>query len=50
MTYLPPNSCMPSSAKIRMNKNNRKSKLMIDFMELSSDVIKFFSLFQYLKK
>ena len=50
ITYLPPNSCIPSSAKIRMNKNNRKSKLIIDFMELSSDVIKFFNLFQYLKK
>lgn len=36
-TYLPPNSCIPSKANIRMNKNSRNSKLRMDLMDMSSD-------------
>ena len=39
-TYSPPKSCMPSSAKIRMNKKSRKSKLTMDRILLSSDTTK----------
>lgn len=35
------NSCMFSRVKIMMNRKSRKRRLMIDFMELSRDIIKF---------
>lgn len=47
-TYCPPNSCMPSRAKTTMNRNNRKRRLMIDFMELSRDTTRFRRELQYL--
>ena len=34
---VPPNNCIPKRAKMRMNRKSRRSKDMIDFMELSSD-------------
>ena len=34
----PPNSCMPSSAKMTMNRNNRSRRLAIERTELSRDV------------
>lgn len=40
---------MPSSAKISMNKNNRKSNDIIDLMELSNDITRFLNEDQYLK-
>lgn len=46
----PPNSCMPSSANISMNKNSRKSNDMIDLMELSNDITRFLNEDQYLEK
>lgn len=47
-THCPPNSCMPSRAKTTMNRKSRKSRLMMDFMELSRDTTRFRSEFQYL--
>lgn len=47
-TYCPPKSCMPSRAKTTMNRNSRKRRLMIDFMELSRDTTRFRSELQYL--
>lgn len=44
----PPKSCMPSSAKIRMNKKRRNSKEMMDRIELSSEMTRFLSEDQYL--
>ena len=37
-TYSPPNSCMPSSAKIRMKRKSRNSSDMMERMLLSSDI------------
>ena len=39
---------MPSKAKMRQNKNKRKSSEMIDLMEFTSDTTRFFSDSQYL--
>lgn len=47
-TYCPPNSCMPSRAKTTMNRNSRKRRLMMDFMELSRDTTRFRRELQYL--
>lgn len=47
-TYCPPNSCMPSSAKTTMKRNSRKSRLTMDFMELSRDTTRFRRELQYL--
>lgn len=47
--YLPPNSCIPRRAKTTMKRKRRKSKLMIDFMELIKDTTKFRSEAQYLR-
>jgi hypothetical protein len=43
----PPNNCMPSSAKIRMNKNSRNNREMMDLIELSNDITRFLSDAQY---
>lgn len=48
--YLPPNSCIPSRAKTTMKRKRRKSKLMIDFMELIKETTKFRRDAQYLQK
>ena len=37
-TYSPPNSCIPSSAKIRMKRKSRNSSDMMERMLLSSDI------------
>lgn len=49
MTYLPPNSCIPSRAKTTMKRKRRKSRLIIDFMELISETTKFLRDAQYLQ-
>ena len=46
---VPPNNCMPNSAKIRINKNRSNSNDMIDLMELSNEITRFRSEDQYLK-
>ncbi len=38
---VPPNSCMPSRAKIRMKRNRSSSREMMDFMELSREMTRF---------
>ena len=43
----PPNNCMPSSAKIRMNKKSRNNREMMDLIELSNDITRFLSDAQY---
>lgn len=48
-TYLPPKSCIPSRAKTTMKRKRRKSRLIIDFMELISDTTKFLRDAQYLE-
>ena len=45
----PPNSCIPSNAKIRMNKNSRKSSDIIERMELSKEMTRFRKEDQYLQ-
>ncbi len=45
----PPKSCIPKSAKIRMNRNRRNSKDMIDLIELSRDITRFRRDDQYLQ-
>ncbi|TNN59700.1 hypothetical protein EYF80_030071 [Liparis tanakae] len=42
---LRPPSCMPSRAKTTMKRKRRKSKLMMDFMELRRDTTRFLSEF-----
>lgn len=49
-THCPPNSCMPNRAKTTMNRKSRKSRLMMDFMELSRDTTRFRREFQYLRQ
>lgn len=39
---------MPSKANTTMNRNSRKSKLMMDFMEFSRETTRFLREFQYL--
>ena len=46
---VPPNSCIPSNAKIRMKRNSSSNKDMIDLMELSNDITRLRSEDQYLK-
>ena len=43
----PPNSCIPSRAKMRMNKKRRKSNEMMDLIELKSEITKFLREDQY---
>lgn len=45
---LPPNTCIPSKAKIIMNKKRRKRRDAIDWIELRRDATRFDSAFQYL--
>lgn len=48
-THCPPNNCMPSRAKTTMKRKSRNSKLIMDFIELSSDTTRFLKEFQYLQ-
>lgn len=43
----PPKSCMPSSAKMRMNKKRRNSSEMMDLIELRRDITRLRSDDQY---
>lgn len=49
-TDCPPKSCMPSRAKTTMKRKSRKSKLMIDFIELRRDTTRLRNEAQYLTK
>lgn len=44
----PPNSCMPNSANIRMNKKSKNSNEIIDLIEFSNDITRFRKDDQYL--
>lgn len=44
----PPKSCMPSRAKMRMNRNKRNSSEMMERMEFSSEMTRLRSEDQYL--
>ena len=46
---VPPNSCIPSNAKIRIKRNSSSNKDMIDLIELSNDITRLRSEDQYLK-
>lgn len=46
---LPPKTCMPSSAKMTMNKNSSSNSEAIDWIELSNDATRFESDRQYLE-
>lgn len=46
----PPNSCMPSKAKIKMNKKSRNNRERIERIELSNDITRFLKDDQYLHK
>lgn len=46
--YLPPKSCIPSRANTTVKRKRRKSKLMMDFMELMRDTTRFLRDAQYL--
>ncbi len=50
ITYCPPKSCMPSRAKTTMKRKRRKSKLMMDFIELRRETTRFLNEFQYLRR
>ena len=45
---LPPNNCMPSRAKMTMNKKSRSSKLAMERILFSREATKLRSEFQYL--
>lgn len=45
----PPKSCMPKSANINMNRNNRNSNDIIERIEFSNDITRFRRDDQYLK-
>ena len=47
---VPPNNCMPKRAKIRMKRKRRRSKEMMDFMELSRETTRLRNEDQYLEK
>lgn len=49
-THLPPKSCIPSRANTTMKRKRRKSRLMMDFMELMRDTTRFLREAQYLKE
>jgi hypothetical protein len=38
---VPPNSCIPRRAKMRMKRKSSSSREMMDFIELSSDTTRF---------
>jgi len=48
LAYSPPKSCIPSRAKMSMNKNSKNSKEMILRIEPISDTTRFFMSVQYL--
>lgn len=43
----PPKSCIPSKAKIRMKRKSRKSREMMDLIELKSEITRFLKDDQY---
>ena len=45
---LPPNSCIPSRAKMTINKKSSSSKLAMERILFSRDATRFLSEFQYL--
>ena len=47
---VPPKSCIPRSAKIRMNKNRRRRSDTMDFSEAKRDTTKFLRDDQYLSR
>ena len=46
---VPPKSCIPNRAKIRMNRNSNNNRDTIDLMELSNEITRLRSDDQYLK-
>ena len=46
----PPKSCIPSRAKMRMKRNKRNSREMIDRIELSKEITRLRREDQYLKE
>ncbi len=46
---VPPKSCMPSKANMRMNRKSSNSREMMDFIELSRDTTRFLKEDQYLE-
>jgi hypothetical protein len=46
----PPKSCIPSKAKMRMNKKSRNRRERIDRIELSKEITKFLREDQYLTR
>ena len=46
---VPPNNCIPRRAKMRMNRKSKRSKDMMDFMELSNETTKLRREDQYLQ-
>ena len=47
-TYSPPNNCIPNRANIKMNKNSKNKRLMIERMLFINDITKFLRDAQYL--
>ena len=47
---VPPNSCIPRSAKMRINKNSRRRRDTMDFSEAKRETTRFLSEDQYLIK
>ena len=47
---VPPKSCIPSRAKMRMKRKRRSRREMMDFIELSKDITKLRREDQYLEK
>ncbi len=46
---VPPKSCMPNKAKIKMKRKSNKSNEMMDFIEDNNETTKFRNEDQYLK-
>ena len=46
---VPPKSCIPNSAKIKINRKRSNNKDMMDLIELSKEITRFRSEDQYLK-
>ena len=47
---VPPNSCIPRSAKIKMKRKSKRSSDIIDFIELRSETTRFRNDDQYLQE
>ena len=47
-THVPPKSCMPSRAKMSINKNSKNKRLIIDRMLFINDITRFLNDIQYL--